>query len=442
MSQQLFIGFIYGCNRKIAFSHAAGQRELCSVKEQDMDMAMAIKRVQPHRRAKAAARTLRFKYINRSIFLSGLSVFAQLYLFQPLLPLLCKDFSVSPAQSSWAVSASTLGVGLGLFILSFKADELRRKQLMSFAMIASSLLTIAAAFIYSFPLLVILNACKGVILAGVTGVALAYLSEEVSPAAIGLAISLYLSGNAIGGMAGRIEATLLAGWLNWRWAVALIGVSSLLLGLLFVKMLPPSRHFVPGKAGFTIKWQQIRRFGKHPVMLRYYLSASLLMGCFVSVYNYLGFRLEAPPFELPHYIIASIFFMYTIGVAGTMIAGKWSDTTSPQQLIRWFILLVMAGLLLLLSGNLVILVAGLGIVTFGFFAAHTMASRIIAQMAQDNKSTATALYWLFYYIGSSVIGSGSGVLLSVWSWTVFILALLAAATLIQVLVYRKETTAT
>ncbi|BAV07095.1 MFS transporter, YNFM family, putative membrane transport protein [Filimonas lacunae] len=393
------------------------------------------------KRRKAEAKTLRYTYINTSIFLSGLSVFAQLYVFQPLLPLVCKQFSVTPAQSSYTVSASTLGVGIGLFILSFKADELHRKQLMGFSMIISALLTISTAFVHNFPLLVFINACKGIALAGVTGVALAYLSEEISAAAIGRAISLYLSGNAIGGMAGRIEATLLAGWLNWRWAMGLIGLSSLVIGIVFVKLLPASRHFVPAKAGFKVKWQQIGQFSRHPVMLRYYITAACIMGTFVSVYNYLGFRLEAPPFSLPHYIIASVFLMYTIGVVGTMVAGKWSDKVAPQQLIRLFILFLAGGLLAMLSGNLVVLVCGLGLVTFSFFAGHTMASRIIAQTAQHNKSTATALYWLFYYIGSSIIGSGSGVLLSGQGWTVFILLLLAIALLLQLLVYPRKPTA-
>uniref|UniRef100_A0AAU6WKN9 Major facilitator superfamily (MFS) profile domain-containing protein n=1 Tax=Chryseobacterium endophyticum TaxID=1854762 RepID=A0AAU6WKN9_9FLAO len=49
------------------------------------------------------------------IFLSGLSVFAQLYLFQPLLPLVAGHFKTSVGDSSLLVSSTTIGMALGLF---------------------------------------------------------------------------------------------------------------------------------------------------------------------------------------------------------------------------------------------------------------------------------------------------------------------------------------
>lgn len=387
---------------------------------------------------KAGKESPRFKLIKNSIFLSGLSVFSQLYLFQPLLPQLCRQFHISPAHSSWAVSATTIGMAAGLFIFSFYADRLSRKRLMSFAMIASSLLTLLTAAIPQFDLFICVNFFKGLLLSGVSAVALAYLSEEVETKVIGLAISLYLSGNALGGMAGRIAASFLASWLGWRWAVVIIGANSLVLGILFIKWLPASHFFTPQTQTIKRKVHQMTLFIRHPFMIRIYIAAVFFMGSFVSVYNYLGFRLEAPPFELPHFIISSIFIMYTTGIIGTMIAGKWSDRMSPARLIKGFILIMVIGLLLLLIPNLIAVIIGLGIFTFGFFAAHTMASRIISQLAREGKSTATSLYWLFYYAGSSFIGTGTGVILSKWNWEVLILCLLFVIILALLLV-RKIT---
>ncbi|QHS58543.1 MFS transporter [Chitinophaga agri] len=373
---------------------------------------------------KAARGSLRFRRIKNSIFLSGLSVFAQLYLFQPVLPMLCKEFGVTPAQSSWAVSASTMGMAAGLFIFSFKADAVPRKHLMGGAMLVSAVLTLLSVFIRDFHLLIAVNFVKGAVLSGVTAVALAYLSEEVATTSLGLAISLYLSGNAIGGMAGRIVVMLIAGWANWRWAAGCIGATSLILGLFFTKRLPASKHFVAMPMNIGQKWQQMGVFFRQPVMVLVYFAASLLMGCFVSVYNYTGFRLESPPFSLPHYVIAGIFLMYTVGVLGTMVAGRLSDGIPPARVIRVFIPLMAAGLLLMLIPQLVALAAGLGIFTFSFFATHTLASRLISQEAKEGKSTATSLYWLFYYAGSSFIGTSTGVVLTGWGWSTFIAALL------------------
>jgi len=373
---------------------------------------------------KAERGSLRFRRIKNSIFLSGLSVFAQLYLFQPVLPLLCKEFKISPAESSWAVSASTMGMAVGLFIFSLKADALPRKQLMGFAMLASAVLTLLSVFIHNFHLLIAVSFVKGAILSGVTAVALAYLSEEVSFNALGLAISLYLSGNAIGGMAGRIVVMLIAGWLNWRWAAGFIGISSLILGLFFMKRLPASKHFIPLPVNIGQKWQQMGVFFRQPVIVFIYLAAFLLMGGFVSIYNYTGFHLEEAPFSLPHYVIACIFLMYTVGVWGTMVAGRSSDKIAPAKLIRFFIPAIAAGLLLMLVSQLVVFICGLGIFTFSFFGTHTLASRIVSQEAKEGKSSATSLYWLFYYAGSAIIGTATGVVLTGWGWATFIFSLL------------------
>ncbi|SDF48793.1 MFS transporter [Chitinophaga filiformis] len=373
---------------------------------------------------KAERGSLRFRRIKNSIFLSGLSVFAQLYLFQPVLPLLCKEFKISPAESSWAVSASTMGMAVGLFIFSLKADALPRKQLMGFAMLASAVLTLLSVFIHNFHLLIAVSFVKGAILSGVTAVALAYLSEEVSFNALGLAISLYLSGNAIGGMAGRIVVMLIAGWLNWRWAAGFIGISSLILGLFFMKRLPASKHFIPLPVNIGQKWQHMGVFFRQPVIVFIYLAAFLLMGGFVSIYNYTGFHLEEAPFSLPHYVIACIFLMYTVGVWGTMVAGRSSDKIAPAKLIRFFIPAIAAGLLLMLVSQLVVFICGLGIFTFSFFGTHTLASRIVSQEAKEGKSSATSLYWLFYYAGSAIIGTATGVVLTGWGWATFIFSLL------------------
>lgn len=149
---------------------------------------------------------IRFRRIRLCMLLSGLSVFAQLYLFQPLLADLCAYYHVSAVTSSLAVSSSTIGMAVGLFVLAFKADTVSRTRLMGFSLLASSVLTLLSVWAVNFPLLLLANFLKGALLAGVSAVALAYLTEEVNASVIGLAISLYLSGNTLGGMVGRVSA--------------------------------------------------------------------------------------------------------------------------------------------------------------------------------------------------------------------------------------------
>ena len=267
----------------------------------------------------------RFRLIRNCMFLSGLSVFAQLYLFQPMLSEMCRNFGVSPAESSLSVSASTAGMALGLIVMAFKADSVSRERLMGASLLLSSLLTIVSAFTGNYSLLLALNLLKGMVLAGVSSVALAYLSEEVDKAMIGLAISLYLSGNTLGGMSGRVAATLVSGWGGWQSAVWLIGIVSLLLGGLFCWKIPAGKNFSAVSVSFREKLRQMRFLLTRSTFLSMYLIAALSMGIFVSIYNYLSFLLEAPPFSLPHHWVALIFTMYVAGIIGSVVAGGLSD---------------------------------------------------------------------------------------------------------------------
>ncbi len=384
-----------------------------------MDRIQSLKMHHP----KAEMGSVRFKRIRNCIFLSGLSVFAQLYLFQPVLSDLCRDFQIDPATSSLAVSFSTLGMAAGLFIWAFKADTLGRAKLMSFSLIASAILTLLSSLAWNFPMVLALSLLKGMALSGVSAVALAYLNEEVSPAVLGTAISLYLSGNTIGGMSGRVCGALIAGWSSWHITALCLGLAALAIGIVFARRFPASLHFHPQHTDVRIKLRRMGSFLTHFAFLGLFLTAALILGAFVSVYNYISFVLEAEPFNLPHYIVAMIFLMYITGVAGSMCIGWLSDRHDAALLLKISLLLMLAGVLLLLVMKLWALIAGLGIVTFAFSGANAMSSRIVSIRAHRAKSSATCLYWLFYYVGSSIIGASSGLVLTSHGWNSFVLAI-------------------
>lgn len=292
------------------------------------------------------------------------------------------------------------------------------------SIISASILTILTSFVTNFNALVALCLCKGLALSGVTAVALAYLSEEVSIGVLGGAIALYLSGNTIGGMLGRVMSLLIASQSNWQVSVLIIGIVCLIIGLVFTQIFPPSKNFRPKHQSFQYKIKLMRNFLSDKYLLALFFIGFSVMGSFVSIYNYLGFRLESEPFSLSQSIIAGIFLMYIVGVFGSIKAGRWSDKYASKNIIWSMIALEMLGISLMLSSNIILLIIGLGCTTFSFFAAHTLASRMVSQRFSKGKSTAICLYWLFYYAGSSFMGSSSGEVLSAYGWNGFIIVLI------------------
>jgi len=143
------------------------------------------------------------------------------------------------------------------------------------------------------------------------------------------------------------------------------------------------------------------------------------MGVFASVYNYLSFVLTHD-FHLPHYIVAFIFLMYTVGILGAVCFGRASDHRSPQYLLRIALVGYAVGMLLMAVPSLVVVISGLFVMTFSFFGVHMMASRMVSTQAKEGKSSATCLYWMFYYFGASAAGYFMGLVFFSWGWLAFI----------------------
>ena len=194
-----------------------------------------------------------FRRVTLSLTAAGFSTFAVLYCVQPLLPVFTAKFHVSPAESSLALSLSTGLLGIGLLIAGPLSDVWGRKPVMVGSLFASALLTLVASVEPSWPGLLLMRALAGLTLGGVPAVAMAYLSEEMHAKAIGLAMGLYISGNALGGMSGRLVTGVVTDISSWRVAVAAIGVLALLAAVAFWRSLPPSSNFAP----HPLRWREI-----------------------------------------------------------------------------------------------------------------------------------------------------------------------------------------
>ncbi|WHT72249.1 MFS transporter [Myroides odoratimimus] len=373
---------------------------------------------------RAVKGTTTYKKIKWSIFLVGVSVFAQVYNFQPILSEITQYFKVTPSESSYLVSASTLGMAIGLLLFAFIADSYPRKDIMLFSLVTSTMLTLLSVWASDFSILVNINFIKGMCISGVSAVTLAYLAEEIDPKYIGTAISFYLAGNTFGGMFGRIVAALVSGWLGWQAAVFTIGILAVVIAVAFYILFPESRFFTPKKLKIKHKLRQMKSIFRNYKILAMYLVAICLMGAFVSVYNFLGFKLESAPYNLPHYLIAMIFLMYAFGIFGNMVAGSLSDRYSPRKILLIALGLMLIGVIGMYMDNLVIILLGLTFFTISFFSGHTVASRVVTTLGKEAKSSATALYWFFYYIGSSIIGSSTGVFVNKGNWNGFFYTLI------------------
>jgi YNFM family putative membrane transporter len=276
----------------------------------------------------------RYKRIRAVIALPGLVIFSQIYFFQPLLPTLVESFSVSPAMSSLTISAGMFGIAFGLLLLAIWADRWERKKLIITSLLWVSVTTILSAVSWSFPVLIVFCFLKGILVAGFLSVMLAYIAEEIEMQKVGVIIGIYLAGNVLGGMWGRVAAGIISSWYDWRVTTVVIGAIGIIITLILAKKLPVSVHHLPQKIQGVQKLLSMKGFLRDPLLLRIFLIMVLLMGVFVSVYNYLSFRLESPPFSLSRSVISFVFLFYTMGMVGSLVTGALTRRYSPFYLLK------------------------------------------------------------------------------------------------------------
>lgn len=352
-----------------------------------------------------------------ALLFAGYATFSLLYCVQPLLPEFTKSFGVSPAQSALSVSVATAALAIAIFVAGFVSEGWSRHKLMTLSLTISSLLTIVAAFLPSWHGLLIVRALEGLALGGVPAVAMAYLAEEVHPDGLGLAMGLYVGGTAIGGMSGRVISGILADFFSWRVAIGGIGVLGLLATLAFRALLPPSRRFVPRAGmGFTHHRTALTGHLKNRGLPFLFLIGFVLMGSFVTIYNYVGYRLIAAPFNLSQTEIGAIFVVYLTGVVASPWSGKMADVFGRGRVLIAALALMIAGVAMTSSTSLPVVIVGIAGMTFGFFAGHSVASGWVGLLAKGAKGQAAALYLLAYYIGSSVLGSWGGHFWTIDGW--------------------------
>lgn len=376
-----------------------------------------------------------YRRMSFALFLAGVATFALLYSTQALLPLISDGFGVSASDASWTVAAATGGLALFVIPMSALSERFGRRTVMTASLAVAVTVGLLVPFAPSLGVLVVLRGIQGAALAGLPASAQAYLAEEVRPRALVTAIGLFVAGNSVGGMSGRVITGWVAQEWGWRVAVGVIGVIAVGCAVAFRLLLPAPRHFRAGSLHPRRLLGTVRDHLANPLLRRLYAIGALFMTVFGGVYTVIGYRLTEAPFSLPQGIIGSIFLVYLVGTVSASTAGRLVGRLGRRGALYLGGGTTAAGLILSLADSLPLVLLGLVLITAGFFAGHAVASSAVSKTATHGRAQASAIYQSAYYIGSSA-GSTVGALAfhaSGWSGTVGV-ALLAIAGVVAITV--------
>lgn len=377
-----------------------------------------------------------------ALFAAGFTTFAMLYCVQPMMPAFAAYFGIGAATSSLAVSVTTALLAVSMPLAGAVSEVYGRKGPMTVSLFCAAGLCLLTALAPSWRDVLIARTIEGLALASVPAVAIAYLSEEIEPRDLGGTIGLYVGGTAIGGMIGRLLTGVLMDLTgSWRIAMAVMAMLGLLAAVVFVRTLPPSRHF-PSSKGIDLGRlvAGIRRHAADPVIRMLCAVGFLLMGGFVTSFNYISYRLAAPPYALSQSAVGAIFLVYVIGIPAPPWFGALSGRIGHAPVLAAAILMMLIGLAITVAQPLLAVVVGLALLSAGFFSAHTIASSWVGARADGAKAQASSLYLLTYYVGSSTAGWLGGQLWEGFGWNGvagFVGLLLAAALAIALRLGRR-----
>lgn len=355
------------------------------------------------------------------VFALVTSAFANIYITQPVLPILQKEFGVDMVLVSFTISAVILGIAISNLPFGFLADRLPIHPIILVGGIMVALGGLICAVTDDIWILIGARFLQGLFIPALTTCLAAYLARTLPLERLNVVMGSYISATVLGGMGGRLLGGFIHEALNWRYAFVIVSILIMVTAYTVLRRLPRgSVH--GGREKISIGFLQIL---KRRELLAIFLCATGSFAIFSTVFNYLPFRLHGPPFYFSTEMTTLLYLVYIVGIFMGPTAGRISNRFgSGSTLIGGAFVLGLSLIIILISSITAVLVGLIGICT-GFFTIHSTAVGALNRKLSSGQGRANALYVLFYYTGGWLGITGSGFAYKHGGWTTMVCTIMA-----------------
>ncbi len=352
-----------------------------------------------------------------TVFALVTASFTNIYITQPVLPVLRQEFSADMVLVSFTVSAVILGMALSNLPFGFLSDRLPIHPII----LAGGLFVALGGFVCAVTrdlwLLIGARFVQGLFIPALTTCLAAYLAKTLPAERLNVVMGSYVSATVLGGMSGR----LLGGWihppLHWRYAFVSASILILVATFSALRGLPRT----PVAVGQREKSIGFLELLKHWEYLRLYFCAAGSFAIFSSIFNYLPFRLTSPPFRFSTELTTLVYLVYVVGIFMGPTSGRISNRFGSGRTLIGGAVILGGSLALILIPSIVAVLLGLFGICTGFFTIHAAAVGSLNRKLSGGQGRANALYVLFYYMGGwlGITGLGFAYRLGGWSAVVY-----------------------
>ncbi|WP_262299868.1 MFS transporter [Microvirga sesbaniae] len=360
--------------------------------------------------------------LSRSVMLlfaiaSGLAV-ANVYYAHPLLDIMADDLGMSRAITGMIVAVTQVGYGLGLILLVPLGDLIDRRRLVVGQSLLSVLALVSVGFSSSGGMLLASMAAMG-FLAVATQAFVAYAASLAPPFERGQVVGVVTSGIVLGILLARTIAGTLADLAGWRAVYLTSAIATVAMTVLLWKLLPVQRINKPRS---TYSQLIISLFGlvvQEPVLRIRGVIAMLIFADVTILLTPLVLPLSAPPFTLSHTEVGLFGLAGAAGALGASRAGVWVDRGHGQRTTGFALTLMLLAWIpiALLPQSLLWLIGGTILIDFGLQAVHVTNQGMIYRVRPEAQSRLTAIYMVFYSLGSALGSSTSTMVYAHAGWS-------------------------
>ena len=349
-------------------------------------------------------RSKAYYQVSAALAFGSFLVFCNLYLFQPMLPVLADHFMVSATQINWLLAAGTLMLALSLLPWAIASDFIGRRKVILLSLFMLPVIGVTSLLTDSLIVLILSRAAMGIALAGFAAVAVAYMADAFTAKAFSYAIGAYISANSLGGISGRLFGGVITDHFNWQMAVILMALISAIGAIIVALILPKDTAQQTEKRSVSDYHRVLVQHLRNKQLFLAMLLGGVNFALFVNLYSVTGFRLIAEPYSLPLSVTSMIFLCYLSGTVSSRLVGLWCQRFNAVSGMFAGTLLSLIGMLIASNQSLISIIIGLNVLSFGAFFTHSLAYGWVSQKAETAKSTATALYLVHYYVSGSLGG--------------------------------------
>lgn len=338
--------------------------------------------------------------------LAGFIVMADNWVVSPILPAISQNLNIDITKAGLLISAYMIPFGIFQVIFGPLADRYGKKQVITFSMIAFTIVTGLCAFGSTLTSLAIFRALTGIFAASVMPISLALIGDVFPLQERQGAIGSFMGISFLGQGLSMIIGGTIAFFLNWRGVFAAYSIFSLIPTILLLKnykSLPSEKH---PDSKILAPYKKLLATSKS--LLTYILV--LLEGIFiVGSFSYIG-SFIAQTYHYNFFYIGLIMTGFGImSVIGGRLSGKLSEKMGARTVLTLGLLCAaLADIIIYYLGtNLILLILGVAMLGLGFIFTHSTLLTRATEFAQKARGAAMSLV-AFCFMGGGGVGTAIG----------------------------------